>query len=188
MTRDGATGPALRYNRRMRVDFAQLPGTARLWIFAAERSLTRDEQQALLGEVDAFLDEWKAHGAPLAAGRELRGDQFLLVAVDESSAGASGCSIDAMVRVLAELERTLGLELVNHAPVLFRSSDGAIARVSRSEFSDLARRGAVSADTVVFNNTLTRLQELRTGRWETPARDSWHARAFFQASAGASPR
>ena len=165
----------------MLVDFAQLPDEARLWIFAAERQLSDREQQRLLGAVDGFLEQWKAHGAPLAAGRELRDGQFLVVAVDESAAGASGCSIDAMVRVLAELEQTLGLELVNHAPVLFRTADGAVARVSRAEFADLARRGVISPETIVFNNTLTRLQDLQGGQWETPARDSWHARAFFPA-------
>ena len=169
----------------MLVDFVQLPGDARLWIFAAERRLSDEEQEKLLGAVDAFLEQWKAHGAPLAAGRELREGRFLLVAVDESAAGASGCSIDAMVRVLAELEQALGLELVNHAPVLFRTSDGGVARVSRAEFSDLVRRGVVSPETTVFNNTLTRREELEAGRWEIPARESWHARAFFPARAEA---
>jgi hypothetical protein len=163
----------------MQVDFTALPPDARLWIFAAERRLTEGEQRTLLDAVDGFLDQWKAHGAPLAAGRQLWDGQFLFVAVDESSAGASGCSVDAMVRVLTALERSLGLELVNHAPVLFRTSDRGVARVSRAEFADLARRGVVSPDTIVFNNTLTRLEELRADRWETPARNSWHARAFF---------
>jgi hypothetical protein len=31
----------------------------------------------------------------------------------------------------------------------------------------------------VFNNTLSRVAELEGGQWEVPARDSWHARAFF---------
>ena len=49
--------------------------------------------------------------------------QFLFVAVDESNAGASGCSIDAMTRVLSALEGEMGLELVNHGPVLYRAGD-----------------------------------------------------------------
>ena len=168
----------------MLVDFAQLPPDARLWIFAAERPLSEPEQQRLLSAVDGFLRGWKAHGEPLAAGRELRYGQFLLVAVDESAAGASGCSIDAMVRTLGQLERELGLELVNHGPVLYRVP-GGIARAPRDQFARLAAEGRVAADTIVFNNTLTRLSELRAGRWEVPARDSWHQRAFFPARAAA---
>ena len=61
--------------------------------------------------------------------------------------------------------------------MLFRRED-RIERLARPEFAALARAGAVSPDTIVFNNTLTRVAELREGLWETPARGSWHARAF----------
>src|SRR4026209_1560262 len=104
----------------MRIPFSSLPADARLWIFAAERPLSPDEQDRLLGVVDEFLDQWKAHGHPLSAGRELRYGPVLLVAVDESQEGASGCSIDAMTRSLSELERQLGVEIANHGPVLYR--------------------------------------------------------------------
>jgi hypothetical protein len=171
----------------MLVPFTDLPPDARLWIFAAERPLAADEQRELLRAVDSFLAGWKAHGAPLDASRDLRYGQFLLVAVDESAAGASGCSIDAMVRLLGEVEGRLGVELTNHAPVLYRTT-GRVERVGRSEFAKLAREGAVTADTIVFNNTLTRLSELQEGRWELPARDSWHARAFFTGPAAVSSR
>src|SRR5215203_7419328 len=163
----------------MRIPFAEMPPHARLWIFAAERPLSGAEQEALLAVVDDFLQQWAAHGAPLAAARDLRYDRFLFVAVDESNAGASGCSIDAMTRVLAALEGEMGLELVNHTPVLYRVG-ADVARVDRAAFADRARRGDVSPDTLVFNNTLSRVGELQAGKWEVPARDSWHARAFFQ--------
>lgn len=162
----------------MRVPFSEMPPDARLWIFAAERPLSGTEQETLLAVVDEFLQQWAAHGAPLAAARDLRHDRFLFVAVDESNAGASGCSIDAMTRVLAALEGQMGLELINHGPVLFRVGD-RIARLDRAAFAERARRGAVAPDTIVFNNTLSRVAELHAGKWEVPARDSWHARAFF---------
>jgi hypothetical protein len=162
----------------MLIDFAQLPPDARVWIFAADRPLTEGEQDRLLSAVDTFLQSWKAHGEPLAASRELRYGQFLFVAVDESAAGASGCSIDAMVRVLSELERQLGLTLSDHGPVLYLAGN-RVNRVPRHEFARLAREGAVGLDTIVFDNTLTRLADVRAGRWELPARDSWHARAFL---------
>jgi len=163
-----------------RVPFDRLPDDARVWIFGAERELTPDEQAQLVGDVDRFLDQWTAHKAPLPAGRDLRYDRFLLVAVDERSAGVSGCSIDALVRRMRDLQAEMGVELVNHAPVLFRRGD-AIARVPREEFAALAARGDVTLETTVFDNTLQQLGEVRTGRWEVPARESWHGRAFFGA-------
>jgi hypothetical protein len=158
-------------------DFASLPSEARLWVFAADRPLSGDERVQLLTAVDAFLAQWKAHGHPLTVAREWKYDRFLLVAVDEASAGATGCSIDAMVRTLGDLERALQVQLLDHGPVLFRQGDG-IERLSRPAFAALAKSGQISPETVVFNNTVTRIAELREGLWETPARASWHARAF----------
>ena len=103
-----------------RVDFDQLPDDARLWIFTAEWSLSDAEQAQLLTEVDRFIGQWGAHDVPLTAGRELRYDRFLFVAVDQRKAGPSGCSIDALVRQTKALEQEIGIELVNHAPVVFR--------------------------------------------------------------------
>ena len=162
-----------------RVNFDELPPEARVWIFAAERPLSGDERGRVTGEVDAFIDQWTAHGAPLDAARDVRYDQFVFVAVDERAAGASGCSVDALVRRMKGLQTELDVELVNHAPVLYREGDG-IARVSRERFADLAERGEVSPRTVVFDNTLTRVEQVRAGRWELPAGESWHGAAFFR--------
>ena len=157
--------------------FERMPDHARLWIFAADRPLTAREQLNLLAGVDAFLDPWKAHGEPLTVARDLRHDRFLLVGVDESNAGASGCSVDALLRALTEMEHALDVSLLDHGPVLFRRGD-RIERLPRQEFTELAQRGEVTPATIVFNNTLTRVGDLLAGRWETPARESWHARAF----------
>jgi hypothetical protein len=159
------------------IPFDRMPADARLWIFAASQPLDPGQRDQLLAIVDGFLNQWKAHGAPLTSARDWRYDRFLLVAVDERAAGASGCSIDTMVRQLEGLERAMGVALLDHGPVLFRRGD-RIERLARPEFATLARQGDVSAETVVFNNALTRVGELREGKWETPARSSWHARAF----------
>ena len=161
-----------------RVTFDDLPPDARLWIFAAERPLSKAERVRVVQEVDAFIDRWAAHDTPLTTARDVRYDQFIFVAVDERAAGASGCSIDALVRRMKGLQAELGVELVNHSPVLYRDGVG-VTRVSRERFADLAGSGEVSRQTVVFNNTVTTVGEVREGRWELPAADSWHGVAFF---------
>jgi hypothetical protein len=155
------------------VPFDQLPEHARLWTFAADRPLDATARARLLETADAFLAEWAAHGAPLTAGRELRYDRFLFVAVDEQSAGVSGCSIDALVRQVRALERELEVVMTDHAPVWYRADDG-LHHVSRGEFRELAGRGAVDLATVVFDNTIQTVGALRGGKWEVAARDSWH--------------
>jgi hypothetical protein len=161
-----------------RIPFEQLPSDARLWIFAAERPLSEAERSRVLEETDAFISQWMAHGVPLSAGRDLRHNQFVLVGVDERAAGVSGCSIDALVRRMQQLETVLGLELINNGPVLYREGN-AVVRVSRDRFAELAASGTVSPSTRVFDNTLTRVGDLVAGKWEVKAAESWHGRAFF---------
>lgn len=161
-----------------RTTFDALPADARLWIFAAERALSAQERDYLLSTVDGFLEQWHAHRRPLVSARDFRHDRFLLVGVDEAAAGVSGCSIDALVRDIKRVEGTLGLSLVDHGPVVYREGE-TIRRVPRDEFADLARAGQVTPDTIVFDNTLTQMGELQNGRWERPAAQTWHGRAFF---------
>lgn len=161
-----------------RVSFDVLPADARLWIFASERPLSPAECARVLDEVDTFVGQWAAHDVPLTTARDLRYDQFIFVAVDERAAGASGCSVDALVRRMKALQAELGVDLVNQGPVLYRDGS-AIARVSRERFAALVESGAVTPETVVFDNSLTRVGAVRDGRWELPAAESWHGRAFF---------
>ena len=162
-----------------RVPFETLPDESRLWVFGVGRDLDAAEEESFLLVVDEFLDGWVAHGMALRCARDWRHGRFLLVAVDEASEPPSGCSIDAMVRILKEEENVLGVPIVDSSPVWYLQ-DGNVRRSSRSDFRRLVDEGAVGPDVVVFDNTVTRLTEERAGRWERPARESWHRKAFFR--------
>ena len=161
-----------------RIDFAQLPSDARVWIFSSDRVLSNDQQTQLLANVDGFLAQWGAHDTPLTAGREIRYDRFLFIAVDQKRVGPSGCSVDALVRQMKTVQQELGVELVDNAPVLFRRGDET-ARVARDGVLGLVAEGGVSFGPSVFDNTLACLGDVRNGRWETRAERTWHGRAFF---------
>ena len=101
-----------------------------------------------------------------------------MVAADEAAAGVSGCSIDALVRRMDRLGSALGVDLVEHGPVAYRDG-GEIRHVPRHRFAALAASGSVTLDTIVFDNTITSVGDVRRGRWERPAAAAWHGRAFF---------
>ena len=152
-----------------------LPDDARLWVFGSDRPLTGDEEALLLERVDHFLDGWKAHGRPLAARRWWAYGRFLLVGVDESVAPPTGCSIDARGRTLREVEEITGLHLLEKADIWFRHG-GEIHQVSRASFRAVGSQGDVDGETIVFDPALTRVGELRAGKWERPAAQGWHGR------------
>lgn len=173
-----STSQNLRSAPMPRVPFDQLPSASRLWVFPAERSLSDDEESTLLGRADEFLETWAAHGVPLRCGRDWRRGRFLLVAVDEASEPPSGCSIDAMTNLLKDVGRDLGISLADHGPVYFLQGQ-EVRSVTRGEFQQLVDAGEVDLETVVFDNTITRVAEMEEAGWEKPAGASWHRRAFF---------
>lgn len=152
-----------------------LPDSARIWIFCMEPELPAEAADDFLHGVDAFLDEWTAHGAPLAAGRALRYRRFLLVGVDERATPPSGCSIDALVRAAQALAEQAGARVAGNEAVWYRALDGAISCVSRPAFRREAQAGRVDGASTVFDNTIGRMADLRAGRWEGPASGRWHA-------------
>lgn len=164
-------------NERPDMPFVQiedLPDSARTWVFGAERALDAGATDLLLREVDRFLSQWHAHGAPLTTGRDWKYGRFLTVAVDQSTAGASGCSIDGLFRSLKALEPRLGASLVTSGVVFFRGRKGAIECVARERFTALSAEGKITPKTRVFDPTVTTLGEWRA-RFELDAAQSWHS-------------
>jgi hypothetical protein len=151
-----------------------LPDDARTWVFGANKTLDAQASAALLVEVDRFLSQWKAHGSPLTVGRDWKYGRFLTVAVDQSTAGASGCSIDGLFRALKALEPRLGASLVTSGIVFFRDENGTIQSVDRERFTALGAEGKIQPETRVFDPTVTTLGEWRA-RFEMDAAKSWHA-------------
>lgn len=158
------------------VPFDALPDDAHVWCFAAEPEPGPRETAHLLDSMQRFVEQWTAHRQDLTAGVTWMHQRFLLVGLDQSRAGVSGCSIDALMGRLGDLERELGIRLTDASPVWYRDGEGRIRPVLREEFRKLAKTGAVGPDTPVFDLTASTLGPIRGGGLERPASTSWHAR------------
>ena len=151
-----------------RIALSSLPDEARIWIFGISPALDEPKQRTLLAEVDRFLETWAAHGQPITSARELREGMFLIVGVDRASE-TSGCSIDRMFGTLQKLERELGVSILDSGRIFVRHGDGRPDALSRPAFRERA-----DPHTTVFDTLVESLGDVRAGRWETTAADSWH--------------
>ena len=159
-------------------EFQDLPDDARLWIYAASRDLSADEVRRVEADVGGFIErEWASHDRKIAGACATRENRFLLVAADESLFSLSGCSMDALRHFVKTIETDLGVPLVSSPPIVWREN-GTIRSAERDVFKQLAAGGEIGGETVVFNNIIESLGELRAGKWEVPLAESWHARAF----------
>ncbi|MET4074065.1 hypothetical protein [Hymenobacter sp. UYCo722] len=160
----------------MYVAFDQLPATARVWIYQASRPLTSTETIGTLPALARFAEEWTSHGRNLLASAEVLHQHFLVLGLDEAVAGASGCSIDASVRFVAQLEQHLGLELLEKSRLAFLQH-GQVQLLDRRMLKDAVASGAITPETLYFDNTLATKGALNQ-HWPCPAGTTWLARYF----------
>jgi hypothetical protein len=160
----------------MYVSFDHLPAHARVWIYQASRSLSEEELMPLLPRLAAFAEEWTSHGQQLAASAQFLHRRFLVLGLDEAVAGASGCSIDASVRFVRELEQQLGIGLLEKSQMAFLT-DGELRLLTRRDLRAAIATGEITADTPYFNNTLVTKEELNSN-WPAPAGQTWLASYF----------
>jgi len=157
------------------IQFEDLPDHSRVWVFGSDRTLDANQEKTLMSIVDPFLQQWRAHGAELTVGRDWRAGRFLTIGVDQSTAGASGCSIDGLFRELKRLDSKLGASMVTSGLIFYKDANGAVQSVDREKFTELGASGQIGPQTRVFDTTVTSLAEWRA-RFEIDLKDSWHAR------------
>jgi len=146
------------------MSLTQLPSHARCWIYQADRALTGTEKEWIKEQLNRFIPEWNAHGTKLIAEGEQIGDFHIVLAVDEHSAGASGCSIDSSVRFIKQIGQELHVDFFNRMKILLEDSQGSQQLVAFSEINNYP-------DYTVFNNLVQNLGEWKSN-WKVKATES----------------
>lgn len=155
-------------------NFEQFPLETRVWIYQADKPFSTETVPALRTVVNQFAQNWVSHNRQLRAHGDVLHDRFILLAVDEGQADASGCSIDKSVHFLKQVEQQLGVELFDR--MTFAWMEGNTVRTASSEeFSQLYRDGKISDETLVFDNLVKTKGELEEN-WLKPLNKSWHRR------------
>jgi hypothetical protein len=160
----------------------QFSENSRVWVYQADRELSEREVQQVQNELDSFTTGWTAHNNQLKAKGEVRYNRFLILTVDESQAGASGCSIDKSVRFIKDMQQQFNINLLDRFNLAYRQGSEVLS-APRHVFEDMIKQGSINTDTIVFNNMVQNLSELQT-KWEVPFKDSWHIQLFRDLVAG----
>ncbi len=160
----------------MFVDFNNMAGSARLWVYQADRSLSIEESEAIAELTKDFLTKWTAHGAGLKSSFRIFHNHFLAISVDEDHAGASGCSIDASVHFVQSLERQFSVDFFDRTKVAFYDGEQVFIE-SLSNIKNNMTTKVISESTLVFNNLVKNISELNSN-WLMPVSESWLERYF----------
>ena len=105
----------------------QFSEQSRVWIYQSDKELSDEQADQLLQQCNDFASEWTAHNHQLKAKAEIRYNRFLILIVDESQAGASGCSIDKSVNFMKRLEQQFGINLFDRFNFAYRDGEKVLS-------------------------------------------------------------
>ncbi len=151
--------------------FNDLPSHARVWIYQADRLLDDTQVSVLENAGREFAETWTAHQQALLAGVAVLQHLFLVIGLDESASGASGCSIDASAKFVREMGRRLDVNFLDRMSVAVK--DGKSLRIVKgADLSGMVESGSVTSHAVTFNNLVGTKGQMET-EWEVPVKESW---------------
>jgi len=155
----------------MFIPFEKLPLHSRVWIYQADRPFSNNEENVISSSLMSFCSQWEAHGNPLQTSFKIDCHQFVILAVDENSAGASGCSIDGSVRVLKELGNQMNIDFFDRSKVAFLENE-QVRSYSLSQLKSLFQSGELTHSSQTFNNLVASKAEWETN-WKISVQKSW---------------
>ena len=160
----------------MYLPFDQLPDHARIWVYVSPRRFTPSEQEWVQSGLIDFCASWATHGKGMPTSFTILEEQLLVLAVDESQLGASGCSIDSSVRVLKEFEQKFQINLVDQGKLTLRDPSGQVRVLPALGIKSRIQGGEIALDQEVMLPTIQTKAEL-SDLWQ-PLSKSW-LRAYF---------
>jgi len=159
----------------MLIPFNTLPLKSKIWIYQSNKTFLDDELSEIKDLLKPFVETWQYHGQDLNASYKILYNQFIVLAVAENNE-VSGCSIDASVHVIQQIEHKYKLDLTDKLQVAFKDGNN-INTVSLDEFKKYVSLNKITQKTIVFNNMVNTIEAINTN-WEVPAKQSWHKKYF----------
>lgn len=152
------------------------PDQARIWCYVADRTLDTKQILRVTDEMDSFVRQWTAHSRALRAYQTILFDRVLVLGVDQSVAGASGCSIDTSVRAVQTLGEGLGVDFFNRMIFLtYHSAPASVEAYAREAFAAAYAAGDIDDTTLVVDPLVETVAQARQSLLK-PLGESWHRR------------
>jgi hypothetical protein len=152
----------------------ELSKNTRVWIYQSNQPFAAKDIANIQQQIQDFAQAWISHNRHLRAHAEVLHHRFIVLMVDESQAGASGCSIDASVHFLKNLQAEYGVDLFDR--MRFSYLDGKeVKTVSKDEFKKLYDEGKINDATPVFDTLVNNKHDFDSN-FIKPLQQSWHKR------------
>lgn len=160
------------------MDLIAFPDTARVWIFQADNLIADEKLAEVHDRVMDFAERWTSHQRALTATGSILHNRFVVLVVDESRAGASGCSIDKAMHFIQSLGHHYGVDFLNrHHYTYYDGLD--LHTVPASQLKFLYENGDIDDETKVYDNMVNNKYDFLK-KWVVPLGDSWIKRVVLK--------
>lgn len=160
----------------MYVPFEVLPDSAKVWIYQSNRELTDSEVINISEELVNFTNDWTAHNQKLNSSFVIKYKYFIVLAVDESLASASGCSIDSSVKTIKNIEKMHNLSFFDRTNLAFWM-DKQVKIINLNQIDDAIKLNKINSHSIFFNNLATSIGDL-SSEWMIPIEKTWLKKYF----------
>jgi hypothetical protein len=150
---------------------ADFNDASRVWIYQSSRLFFISEALQIEEMMEAFVQSWKSHGAPVKGYANILFGQFIVIMADETATSVGGCSTDSSVRLIKEIEQHFNVQLFDRQTLAFFVKE-KIQLLPISQLNYAASNEFINTNTLYFNNIVLTKKELLEN-WIIPIKESW---------------
>jgi hypothetical protein len=137
-----------------------------IFIFPYARPFSEIQVISIRTELSQFFQTWNSHGSDLSSEFRIEENQFIVVAVDESSIIVGGCSKDKLFKAISNLNSTLGLQTGTPGKFYVRSEE-KVKELSRNELQNELSEGRIQPENELFPTWISSGQDFENS-WSKP--------------------
>ncbi|MCZ2355222.1 MAG: hypothetical protein LC115_00820 [Bacteroidia bacterium] len=142
------------------------------WIFVSDKKIP--ETETFLTDLKQRLSSWDSHGELVPNSFELIENQIIIV--DAQPGATSGCSRDALHKIVNTLLALYDCTMLPSSEVIYRANDQSIQNVDFRKVPEMLQNNTMTSDTIIFD-AHTRISGDTS--WEKPLKNTWLAK-FLQ--------
>ncbi len=151
--------------------FESFSPSSKVWVYQAESQLTTEQVAYAKQQLVSFTSNWQAHGIPLQSAFQIIKNHFIVLSVNAAADNATGCSIDASVKVIKHLEQAFSMSLTNRLQVA-TENNGIIEVYNMHDLINQLKAKNIPQETLIYNNSVSTLADYNNN-WKQLIYDSW---------------
>jgi hypothetical protein len=157
-------------NKLLNKEFYQI-NNGGVWVYCSAKAfddLTGNTINAMLAD---FIRNWQSHGHDIKGLYQIIDQKLVIVAIDGDKQQATGCSIDALTKVMNAFKEKLGVDFLNRFNIpVFKG--GTIKVYNPETIGNALDSGEITLDDPMVNLAVHNLEMLKS-KFLIPIRESW---------------